>query len=134
MAKCIFCGACTIPTNVHGGERVKVALEDFFEDARFMRYELVPDGLGDTMGEYVEGDLFRAGISMVSSTQAEIAYRNGTKTIYHIVTTKPGMHLKTGDVIRRIRDGRLYKVTTVANETPDMADVQHRTVTAEVIE
>lgn len=109
-------------------------LEDFFEDVIFMRYELVPDGLGDTMGAYLEGERFRAGISMVSSTQAEIAYRTGTKTIYHITTAKPGMHLKAGDVIKRVRDGRLYRVTNQANETPDMAQVQHRIVSAEVIE
>lgn len=111
-----------------------MALEDFFEDVCFMRYELVSDGLGDTMGTYLEGERFRAGISLVSSTQAEIAYRNGTKTIYHITTMKPGMHLKAGDVLKRMRDGKLYKVTSAADETPDVAQVQYRIVNAEVIE
>lgn len=99
-----------------------------------MRYELVADGLGDTMGTYLEGEHFRAGINMVSSTQAEIAYRNGTKTIYHITTLKPGMRLKVGDVVKRFRDGKLYKITNQPAETPDMAETQYRMVSAEVIE
>lgn len=111
-----------------------MALEDFFEDVCFMRYELVPDGLGDTIGQYIDGEHFQAGIVQVSSTQAEIAYRNGTKTIYHITTKKPGIKLKVGDVVRRSRDNRMYRVTGAADETPDVAQTQFRVVNAEVID
>lgn len=111
-----------------------MALEEYFEDAILMKRETVSDGLGDTMEVYLDDEYFRAGFSMVSSTQAEIAYRNGTKTIYHITTAKPGMLLEAGDVVKRVRDDRLYRVTNKANETPDVARVQQRVVSAEVIE
>lgn len=112
-----------------------MALEDFLESFIFMDYVSVPDGLGGLKYEFREGASFSAGIAELSSTEATIAYRNGLKTIFRI-TTKLGVELEQNDVVKRVKDGRLYRITSNAADTttPDVAVVKHRWCTAEVME
>lgn len=113
-----------------------MAASDFYEDFIFMDYASVSDGLGGLKFEWREGSTFRAGIYANSSTQAEIAYRSGVKTIFTI-TTDLSVELEYNDVIKRIADGRLYKITgnAIDNTAPGFAnEVQIREVTAEVFE
>ena len=113
-----------------------MAFSDFFEDFVFMDYASVPDGLGGVKFEFREGAPFRAGIYANSSTEAEIAYRSGVKTIF-TVTTDLGVELEHKDVVRRLKDGRMYMITgnAIDNTAPDFADeVKLRTVTAEVFD
>lgn len=111
-----------------------MALEDFFEDFVYMDYRSVPDGQGGLIFEHSEGAPFTAGIRAMSSTEAEIAYRSGTKTIFR-VTTLLNVELEQNDVILRRRDGRMYRITgnAIDNTTPDVATLQYRHVTAEVM-
>lgn len=112
-----------------------MALEDFFEPFFTQDYEAVSNGMGGLMKKYTDKDKIQAGCSTESSTQAEIAYRAGTKTIYRITVPK-GIVLRPGDVLRRVRDNRLYRVTSDSSDrtTPDVAQVQFSCVTAEVIQ
>lgn len=113
-----------------------MAVTDFFEEFIFMDYVSVPNGLGGMKFEFHEGTHFQAGILVNSSTEAEIAYRSGVKTIFTIVT-EWGVELEHKDVIKRVRDNRLYMITgnAIDNTAPDFADeVQTREVTAEVFE
>jgi len=111
-----------------------MALEDFFEPFFTQDYESVSDGMGGLMKKYTDKERIQAGCSTESSTQAEIAYRAGTKTIYRI-TVPVGVVLRQGDVLRRVRDNRLYHVTSDSSDrtTPDVAQVRFSYVTAEVI-
>lgn len=111
-----------------------MALEDFFEPFFTQDYESVSDGMGGLMKTYTDKESILAGCSTESSTQAEIAYRAGTKTIYRI-TVPVGIVLMRGDVLRRVRDNRLYLVTSDSSDrtTPDVAQVRFSYVTAEVI-
>ena len=112
-----------------------MALEDFFEDFFTTDYEPKSDGMGGLMKDYFDKDPFRAAISTESSTAAEIAYRTGTKTIFRITIPK-GMTLSQGDVVRRVRDNRRYRITSNSGDrqTPDVAKTRYSYVTAEVIQ
>lgn len=111
-----------------------MALEDFFEDFQFMDYRSKPDGMGGFVHEHVPGAHFRAACNANKTNEAVIAGRVGAKTIY-TVTTKLNVELEQNDVVLRIKDGRRYRITgnAIDNTTPDVAQVQQRVVTAEVI-
>lgn len=111
-----------------------MALEDFFEDFQFMDYRSNPDGLGGFVHEHVPGAPFRAAIRALKSDEAVIAGRVGAKAIFRI-TTKLNVELEQNDVVLRLLDGRRYRITgnAIDNTTPDVAQVQQRVVTAEVI-
>lgn len=62
-----------------------MALEDYFEDFNIQSKVYVDTGFGTFEPQYTDGANFRAGISTNSSVEAQIAERNGMKTIYTIV-------------------------------------------------
>lgn len=112
-----------------------MAVTDFFEDFVFLDYVSVPDGLGGLAFEHRDGAAFRAGITTDSSTEAEVAYRTGVKTIYTIITDW-SVELEQNDVVRRLKDGRKYRITgnAIDNTAPASAQsVRTREVTAEVL-
>lgn len=112
-----------------------MAVTDFFEDFVFLDYVSAPDGLGGITFQHKDGAEFRAGITTDSSTEAEVAYRNGVKTIYTIVTDW-SVELEQNDVVRRVKDGRKYRITgnAIDNTAPASAQsVRTREVTAEVM-
>lgn len=113
-----------------------MAVTDFFEPFVYMDYVSVSDGEGGMTFDFRGGAPFQAGIFANSSTEAEIAYRGGVKTIFTIVT-EWGVELEHKDVVKRLRDNRLYMITgnAIDNTAPDFADeVRTREVTAEVLE
>lgn len=111
-----------------------MAHEDFYEGFFTQDYEAVSDGMGGLKKDYFDRDPFRAAIHTVSTTQAELAYRSGTKTIYRI-THPIALELHAGDVVRRVKDGKLYRITSDSsdNRTPDVAQERYAYVTAEVL-
>lgn len=111
-----------------------MALEDYFEPFIFMDYVSVSDGLGGISWEHKEGAPFMAGITTVQSDEVEVAYRQGMKTIYHI-TTNLSVELERNNVVKRVADGRLYRITSDAadKQTPKIATVKQNMVTAEVM-
>lgn len=112
-----------------------VALEDFFEDFVALNKISEPDGMGGVRWYLTEGAPFKGAIRTVSSTEAEIAYRSGTKTIFRI-TTPLEVVLEQNDIVFRKRDDRQYRITgnAIDNTTPDDATLQCRYVTAEVMQ
>ena len=112
-----------------------MALTDYFEPFIRMDRRSTPDGMGGFDGEWLEGEPFEAGISTLSSREAQIAYQAGTQTIFTIVTSKT-VRLEQTDTVKRVKDGRLYGITGNAGdmETPNAAEMQFWQVTAEVME
>ena len=86
------------------------------------------------MYTYTPGAEFRAGIATVATSEAVVAYANGTKTIYTVVTDEL-TSLAQNDVIRRENDGLTLRITSNAADmtTPAVAQVKFRQVTAERI-
>lgn len=110
-------------------------LSDFFIPFNLQSRTPAPDGFGDVIWTYADAVPFMAGISTNSSDEAQIAYRNGLKTIYTIVLRK-NLTLRQEDVVKRVTDGKLFRITSNAVDmaTPAKANESYWQVTAEVIE
>lgn len=111
-----------------------MAFEDFLEPFQMMDYVSKPDGLGGFEYDHVPGAEFMAAIYVNSSSEAEIAGRTGNKALFTIMT-KTNVELEQDDVVIRRRDGRKYHITgnAIDKTTPDVAGLQLRSVTAEVL-
>lgn len=88
-----------------------MALEDNFKACRMMDKRTSADGYGGIVVRYEPGAEFMAGIVTDSSAEARVAYQQGLKRIYTIVTPELVV-LSQGDVIRREEDGLLIRVTS----------------------
>lgn len=112
-----------------------MALEDYFEDFIMQNWISRPDGFGGVEWDVTDGAPFRAGIATANSTEAQIAYRNGLKTIYTIVHPKV-LELEQNDRVKRMKDGRIYRITSNSADmaTPAVAFNEFSQATAEVVE
>lgn len=92
----------------------------------------VPDGYGGYRPQYVVGAEFFAAITFDTSMEARVAEKQGVTSMYTITTGKE-MTLEYHDVFRRIRDGKIFRVTSDGDDkyTPASASLNMRQVTAE---
>lgn len=107
-------------------------LTDYFEPVRLMQRVETPDELGGLQVEYNPVLDFEAGIITISSTEAIIAGLVGGKTVYKILTA-PENIMEQHDVVQRISDGTMMRITGNSVRTPAPAQVQFLTATAEAI-
>lgn len=99
-------------------------LGGMFEPFVMMDKTTVDDGLFGPKAVYVEGAGFDAYARKDSSTEAQIAEQSGMRAIY-TVTVKKGVKLEKPDVVKRLSDGLILRITgsTVDNEAPDTSTV-----------
>lgn len=92
----------------------------------------VDDGYGGYTTVWVEGAEFEAAIVFNSSMEARRAEASGVSSLY-TVTTSRVLTLEYHDVFRRIRDGKVFRVTSDGDDsyTPKSATLDMRQVTAE---
>ena len=90
------------------------------------------DGYGGYETVWVEGAEFDAAIVFSSSMEARRAEASGVSSLY-TVTTSRAMTLEYHDVFRRLRDGKIFRVTSDGDDlfTPKSATLDMRQVTAE---
>lgn len=90
------------------------------------------DGYGGYKTVWVEGAEFDAAIVFSSSMEARRAEASGVSSLY-TVTTSRAMTLEYHDVFRRLRDGKIFRVTSDGDDlfTPKSATLDMRQVTAE---
>ena len=95
----------------------------------------VPDGFGGYSEILKDGAPFYAAATMRDTTDAQIAYQQGMKRIYTVVT-KRTVKLKHGMKIRRVHDSLTLRVTSESEDlqTPDSSALDYAQVSAEVIE
>lgn len=107
-------------------------MEDFFVPMCVMDWRSKPDGLGSFVWEWEDGAPFDGGIVLNSSTEMRIAQQDGHKGIYTL-TTAIRMPFELGDVVKRISDGALFKVTSdpADEKTPLIAGITGMQVTME---
>ena len=108
-------------------------LNDAFEKCTMLTQQETLDGYGgedDT--SWVDGDQVDCAIVYESSSQNKIAEAAGSKAVYTI-TTRRNITLHFHDVLRRERDGKIFRVTSDGkdNRTPNGAGLDMRQVTAE---
>ena len=107
-------------------------LTQAMEDVVMLEKKRVPDGEGGFTTDWVDGVQFKAAISFDSSMQARTAEKQGVTSLYTITTPK-NANLQYHDVLRRVRDGKVFRVTSDGDDviTPEGASFQFGQVTAE---
>ena len=90
------------------------------------------DGQGGQHTTWEDGEEFFASARLDSSLQARVASAQGVSDNYTI-TTRKAVVLNFHDVIRRLKDNKVFRVTSNGEEqkTPDGAGLDMRQVTAE---
>ena len=107
-------------------------IESMMEDCVFLNKVKVDDPVGGYKDDYQDGITFRAAVIKNSTTEALIAEKSGISEIFTIVTDK-AMTLEYHDVLRRVSDGEIFRVTSraVDSQAPAASTVQIAKVTAE---
>lgn len=90
------------------------------------------DGYGGYIATWTDGAEFDCAVVLDTSMQARAAEKQGVTELY-TVTTKKVMNLQYHDVFRRVRDGKIFRVTSDGDDkyTPASAGLNMRQVSAE---
>ena len=107
-------------------------LQQAMTDVVAMEKTRVSDGEGGFIVDWVDGAVFKAAITFDTSMQSRIGEKQGVSSRYTITTTKSAK-LEYHDVIRRLNDGKIFRITSDGDDkqTPDSASFQFLQVTAE---
>jgi len=91
------------------------------------------DGYGGRVDTWQESDfVFDAAIVFDTSLEARRADKEGVTSLYTVTTTK-SITMEYHDVFKRLRDGKIFRVTSDGDDkyTPASATLNMRQVTAE---
>lgn len=107
-------------------------LDDAMEECVMLDKTTVEDGYGGFIPTWRDGAKFNAAIVFDSSMAARVASVQGVTDLY-TVTTRKAVTLNYHDVFRRVRDGKIFRVTTDGDDkaTPASAALDMRVVNAE---
>lgn len=107
-------------------------LDEAMEAFVLMDKTTVPDGYGGYNAFWTDGAKFQAAIVLDTSMQARIGEKQGVTELYTI-TTRKNMNLQYHDVIRRLSDDKVFRVTSDGDEkkTPGSARLDMRQVSAQ---
>ena len=107
-------------------------LTQAMEDVVMLEKKRVPDGEGGFTVEWVPGVSFKSAITFDNSMEARTADKQGVTSLY-TVTVPENAKLEYHDVFRRVRDGKVFRVTSDGDDkiTPANASFQFAQVTAE---
>lgn len=107
-------------------------LNEAYEDVVLLDKNRKPDGVGGFITEWVESINFQAAITFDTSMESRIAEKQGVSSRY-TVTTGKNAKLEYHDVIRRLSDGKVFRITSDGDDkhTPKSATFQFLQVTAE---
>lgn len=107
-------------------------LSEAMETCQMQDKRTVDDGYGGYVIRWSDGATFNAAIVLDDSIEAQTAMSAGVTGVYTVTTTK-GINLQYHDVFKRVRDGKIFRVTTDGddNATPASAGLNMRQVRAE---
>ena len=107
-------------------------LKQAMEDVVMLEKKRVPDGEGGFTTDWAEGVQFKAAITFNSSLEAKVAEKQGVTSLYSVICPI-NAKLEYHDVIRRLRDGKIFRITSDGDDeiTPDSATFQFAKVSAE---
>lgn len=110
-------------------------LDESMEQFVIMDKTTVPDGYGGYKTEWKEGAPISAAAVLDTSMEARMADKQGVTALYTI-TTRKIVNLQYHDIIRRTRDGKLFRVKSDGDDkaTPNSARLDMRQVAAEEID
>ena len=118
--------------SVEEGEFLSNLLYQIMTPCKIMNHIRADDALGGFTESWEEGATFDASITKDSSVETLIAERQGVSEIYTVVT-KRSFLLNYHDVIKRVSDGAIFRITSNAKdmEAHPASTVQIARVTAE---
>ena len=98
----------------------------------FLEKTRVPDGEGGFKTTWTEGAKFPAAVTLDTSIEARVAEKQGVTSVY-TVTTEKSVVLEYHDVLKRLYDGKIFRITSDGDDkaTPASASLNMRQVTAE---
>ena len=107
-------------------------LSDAMESCVMLNKQSTNDDYGGFINTWVDGATFNAAIVFDTSIEARTAEVQGVHSLY-TVTTARNISLQYHDVFRRVRDGKLFRVTSDGDDkyTPSSTTLDMRQVTAE---
>lgn len=107
-------------------------LSETFEEFNIIDKQTVPDGYGGFRPAYVLGAPIQAAVTFDTSIEARTAEKEGVTSLY-TVTTSRAITLEYHDLLKRKRDGKIFRVTSDGDDkfTPASAQLDMRQVTAE---
>lgn len=107
-------------------------LSEAMEDCVMLDKRTAPDFMGGQIVSWHEGAPFKAAFVLNNSIEARIGEAQGVTGLYNI-TTKKSINLQYHDVLRRLSDGKIFRVTSDGDDmkTPKSATLNMRIVSAE---
>lgn len=107
-------------------------LDNAFEDYVLLNKVRVDDGMGGYKTVWSDGVTIQGAIVFDSSMQARTAQAQGVKSVYTL-TTRKAITLEYHDVLRRVRDDKIFRVTSDGDDkyTPESAGLNMKQVTCE---
>lgn len=110
-------------------------LDEAMEQCIMVDKTTQPSEYGGVKPVWQDGAPFSAAIVYDSSMPARLASVQGVKDLY-TVTTRKAVVLNYHDVFRRVRDGKIFRVTSDGDDkaTPASATLDMRVVSAEEYE
>ena len=107
-------------------------LSEAMETCVVLNKETSLDEYGGYTKTYVDGVEFQAAIVFDTSIEARVGEAQGVTSRYTITTPK-AITLEYHDIIRRVRDNKLLRITSDGDDkyTPASASLNMRQVTAE---
>jgi hypothetical protein len=102
------------------------------ESCVMLNKSVVDDGYGGERTTWSPGATFKAAITFDSSIEARVGESQGVTSLYTVTTPRTKM-LEYHDVFRRVRDGKVFRVTSDGDDryTPQSATLDMRQVSAE---
>lgn len=107
-------------------------LESMMEPCVLLNHIRTDDPYGGYTETWQDGETFNATIIKNSTTEAQIAEKQGITELFTVVVKK-SFGLEFHDVFRRVSDGEIFRVTSrqIDSEAPAASSVSIGKVTAE---
>lgn len=107
-------------------------LDEAMESCVIMDKTTQADGYGGVITTWVDGAPINAAITFDTSIEARTGEKQGVTSLYTVTTSKT-ITLQYHDVFKRLRDGKIFRVTSDGDDkfTPASASLDMRQVTAE---
>ena len=107
-------------------------LDESMETCVMLNKQTSADGYGGYITTWTEGASFNAAIVIDTSIEARAAEKQGVTSLYTVTTVK-ALTLEYHDVFKRVRDNKVFRVTSDGDDkyTPTSATLNMRQVTAE---
>lgn len=107
-------------------------LSDAMTDVALLDKVRTSDGEGGFIENWIDSVIFKAAITFDTSMESRVAEKQGVSSRYTVTTIK-NAKLEYHDVIKRLSDGKVFRITSDGDDkqTPKSATFQFLQVTAE---